>query len=243
MFMRYNVDENIYNSATVYKKHFAEKTFLYIFDAQSIEVTFEKNNFRHLIGVADKSINAVSFYNIATKPRFKYASNKKYSRTEQRKIREKTKIIKSLPHFMKQNGEILCKFHTDSIVFSYAHTEGKNHTVLCFEYDRNRPETNILIPKSIRYKDALSYESSEYITKINAIFSKDKTDEKYSKIVFYDGNISAIPPDLEEKLSTSIKEALGLNKYTLEDRLNHAGIRVKMQRNPNKGTQKQDIEK
>ena len=141
------IRDDIIKCSRVYSDKLAGKTFLYIFGANYIEVTFPIDHFLHLTDVAT-DLSAKSFYKnakncILTKNQFYFDTNHTYANAKR-----KLKYLERLDSLTNQLVCVLIYTETKTVIYKLSVSNFDFTLCLVDRFDKN--EEMLLFPKSLR---------------------------------------------------------------------------------------------
>lgn len=200
------IRQDIIDSAKIYSKHLAGKTFLYVYGNEYFEVSFPIDHFLHLTGVAT-NLSARNFYKNAKKE--KLTNNQFYfdSRHICSNTKKKLPCLKRLPELTMNNICILKDMHTMTIVYKLSLTNLEFTLGLTENVDVNGNKINdYYLPMSLRVKDN-SVKKCRDVDTVDFIFSKDACLTKYDTLLVSSKD-STIPKCIKPLLSSALQNKL-----------------------------------
>lgn len=176
----------IKEGAKIYRDELAGKTFLIIFEGQSIEVMFKKENFLHFTGV-ETNLYAEDFYKkalIEGKGGLKYTEIgfsvfKPYHFAD-----IKTSHLKEAFTLFQRDTLIITDLHTNSTDYKFGSTDFE----LVFGFnDRLNDEgikiNDFLVPQTLRIEELANNQYQEMFS-VDYILSRKNDQNEYDEIVF-----------------------------------------------------------
>jgi hypothetical protein len=179
------IRQNIIDSAAIYSKNLAGKTFLYVYGENFFEVMFSINHFLHLTGV-ETGLSAKDFYKNAKKG--KLSSNQFYftERHPYANARKKLPCLKRLPELTSQMVCVLKDMQTATILYKLSVTNLEFTLGLTENIDTHGKKINdYFLPMSLRVEDS-SVKKSKDGEIVDFIFAKDACMSQYNKLVVQD---------------------------------------------------------
>lgn len=196
------IRQGIIESAEIYSRNLAGKTFLYVYGNEYFEVSFPVNHFLHLTGVETR-LSAKDFYKNAKKATL--TNNQFYfdSRHPYANAKKKLPCLKRLPELTRDIVCILKDMQTVTIIYKLSITNLEFTLGLTENIDRNGNKINrYFLPMSLRVEDS-SVEKSNDGEIVDFIFSKEASVSKYDKLLVEDKN-KKIPNCIKGLISESV---------------------------------------
>ena len=176
---KYIVNE-IKKSAQIYKT-LLDKTFLIVYENCWVEVTFFKQNFKHLTGVSSTIKSAEEFYNKSvdktiTSQQISFTAKHPY-----RTCKKKLSYLQSIDNLFYNDVFVVENLHTQSLFIKIGVSE-LNYTVGFIENtDENGIKINdILVPATLRINDD-GFTLSEKQYEADLIFVRANSDKTYKE--------------------------------------------------------------
>lgn len=201
----------IIKSARAYQDKLVGKTFMYVFNAQYIEVTYKTSNFCHLTGVGT-NLSAEDFFVKAKKGTLlpTEINNKNHSYND---VKRKLKHLVDMANMVTSECFMLEDVNTNTFLFKYAATNLK--FTICFDKNANSTNTNNLyFPRSLRRGD--SFDKSRSANVVTHIFCKRSDKKKYDTFLFAEKGetLCGLPQSVKGKLSAHLAKGEKLiNSY------------------------------
>lgn len=195
------IRQDIIDSAAIYSRNLAGKTFLYVYGEDFFEVMFSINHFLHLTGV-ETGLSAKEFYKNAKKG--KLASNQFYfsDRHPYANARKKLPCLKRLPELTNQMVCILKEMHTATVIYKLSVTNLEFTLGLTENVDSHGKKVNdYFLPMSLRVEDS-SVKKSRDGEIVDFIFAKDASMSQYSNAIVKD-DTKNIPESIRHLMSES----------------------------------------
>ncbi len=200
------IREDIIESANIYSKILAGKTFLYVYGEEFFEVSFPVNHFLHLTGV-ETQLSAKDFYKnakkgIITNKQFHFSETHSYANAK-----KKLPCLKRLPELTNNVVCVLKDMQTLTIKYKLSVTNLEFTLGLIENIDRNGHMINeLLFPMTLRVEDS-SIEKCAGGEVVDFIFMKDSSVVKYSDLLVRDIHKN-IPISICNLLDNTIKPLL-----------------------------------
>lgn len=198
-----DIVQKIKAAAKEYKSKLLGKTFLYIYEKGSIEVSFRKVEFAHLTG-AERTVSAESFFKLAEKgiltEKQIYFSSSHPSDLCQKKVSE----LENLPKVVETEAFVLENIGTKTAVFKFGFTELNFTLCLCEDINSSGDkQSNYYLPQSFRIEDCFDKSSNVY--EIYAILEKKNTEKYYNIIRYIDSKKEIVlTDDLKDKIDSTL---------------------------------------
>lgn len=179
------IRKGIIDSAVVYSKYLAGKTFLYVYGNEYFEVSFPVDHFLHLTGV-ETNLSAKDFYKNAKKSKLTNSQFYFDARHTYSNAKKKLPCLKRLPELTNDIVCILKDMQTLTIVYKLSVTNLEFTLGLTENTDAQGNKINdFFLPMSLRVEDS-SVEKSDDGEIVDFIFSKDASIAKYDELVVMD---------------------------------------------------------
>ena len=180
--------DKISTVAKQYKDDIVGKTFLVLYEGQSIEVLFKTENFLHLCGV-DTVLYAKDFYRKAVngqlrEKEIRFSNNHPYIFAE-----IKTERLSDALSLLKRDSLVITDVSTQTKVYKLGTTDLE--VVLCFDSqldDNGNPINDILIPYSLRVEHITNNKYNK-IFEVDFVLSKKTGTKEYTKIEFGESSL------------------------------------------------------
>lgn len=196
-------------AAKIYKEKLLDKSFMFVYNNEFIEIIFKRNNFKHLTGV-NSTLSANQFFRNALMFRI-FPSQIKFDSYHPYKLAiEKLTYINKINELMYKQCVVLKDISTQTCKYTFGSTN--LYFVLLFEKEINEQGNLLsskLIVKSLRGDSCIDKANTKYF--VDYIFSKDSNSNKYNKICYYRNLQIELPRDLIIKLDKSIIDKLICN--------------------------------
>lgn len=197
----------IYIAANIYKDKLLDKTFMFVFNNEYKEVTFKKNNFKHLTGV-DSKLSAHQFFKNALSLRL-YPIHIQFNTYHPYHLcMEKLRYINNIYELMHNECVILKNIKTQTCTYTFGSTN--LYFVLLFSEDI---DSSNLIVKSLRGDCCVDKAATKYF--VDYIFMKEINDDKYKKLCFCKNNQTILPLEVINKLDESLINKIICNNNKL----------------------------
>ena len=200
------IRNQIIAAAQIYRDNLAGKVFLYVYGESYFEVVFPTDRFRHLTGV-DSSISAQDFYNKAKDSTLSTGQILYDIKHTYKGAKRKLPCLMVLP--MLTNGVVCVVKDLQTVTLTYRiGVTNLDFTIgLAENLDLEGNKINDwFLPRTLRVKDK-AIENSTDAEFVDFIFSKDASNDKYSKIAYADKD-KKLPLVIREFLSDSLVEQL-----------------------------------
>lgn len=179
------IRKGIIDSAVVYSKYLAGKTFLYVYGNEYFEVSFPVDHFLHLTGV-ETNLSAKDFYKNAKKSKLTNSQFYFDARHTYSNAKKKLPCLKRLPELTNDIVCILKDMQTLTIVYKLSVTNLEFTLGLTENTDAQGNKINdFFLPMSLRVEDS-SVEKCDDGEIVDFIFSKDASIAKYDELVVMD---------------------------------------------------------
>lgn len=181
------IRQEIINSAAVYSKYLAGKTFLYVYGSEFFEVSFPVTHFLHLTGV-ETDLSPKEFYKNAkrgmlSQQQFYFSNRHPYTNAK-----KKLPCLKRLPELTNTMICVLKDMTTFTITYKLSVTNLEFTLGLTENKDRSGILLNqYFLPMSLRVEDS-SVERSAGGDIVDFIFCKDASNSKYDTLLVHDPN-------------------------------------------------------
>jgi len=210
---KFQILKLIYISAKIYKEKVLDKSFMFVFNNEYIEVVFKKNNFKHLTGVSS-NLNANQFFKNALMfhifpSQIKFDLYHPYSLSI-----EKLTYLNKIHELLHNQCVALKDVTTQTSKYIFGSTN--LYFVLLFEKeinDNGNVSSSKLIVKSIRGDCCIDKAKTKYF--VDYIFSKDSNSNKYNNISFCKDSKIELPKDVINKLDKNLIDKIICNKTKL----------------------------
>ncbi len=179
------IRQEIMDSAVIYSRDLAGKTFLYVYGNDFFEVFFPVDHFLHLTGV-ETGLSANNFYKnakkgILTNNQFYFSVRHPYANAK-----KKLPCLKRLPELTNEMVCILKDMQTVTIMYKLSVTNLEFTLGLTENLDNYGKKINdYFLPMSLRVEDS-SVEKSTDGDIVDFIFAKDASKAKYSDLIVKD---------------------------------------------------------
>ena len=198
------IRQGIIDSAVIYSRDLAGKTFLYVYGNDFFEVSFPVDHFLHLTGV-ETELSAKNFYKnakkgILTNNQFYFSVRHPYANAK-----KKLPYLKRLPELTNEMVCILKDMQTVTIIYKLSVTNLEFTLGLTENFDKYGKKINdYFLPMSLRVEDT-SVERSEDGEIVDFIFSKDASKTKYDTLLVEDKD-KIIPDSVQHLISDNFYE-------------------------------------
>lgn len=171
--------------APYYKKALVNKTFLFLFEGENIEVRFKAENFLHLCGVeTNHYISPKEFYRNACSGKLT-AKNIFFSKEHTYKLgMKKITNLMNMIKLVKQDALIITDLYTKTKTYKLATTDC--NVLICLDISKNNNQEekmNILVPYSLRVEDVPTSRFDK-IYEVDYVLSKETGSKEYNTIEF-----------------------------------------------------------
>lgn len=179
------IRQGIIDSAVIYSRDLAGKTFLYVYGNDFFEVSFPVDHFLHLTGV-ETELSAKDFYKnakrgILTNNQFYFSVRHPYANAK-----KKLPYLKRLPELTNEMVCILKDMQTVTIIYKLSVTNLEFTLGLTENFDKYGKKINdCFLPMTLRVKDS-SVEKSTDGDIVDFIFSKEASNGKYCNLIVKD---------------------------------------------------------
>lgn len=179
------IRQGIIDSAVIYSRDLAGKTFLYVYGNDFFEVSFPVDHFLHLTGV-ETELSAKNFYKnakkgILTNNQFYFSVRHPYANAK-----KKLPYLKRLPELTNEMVCILKDMQTVTIIYKLSVTNLEFTLGLTENFDKYGKKINdCFLPMTLRVKDS-SVEKSTDGDIVDFIFSKEASNGKYCNLIVKD---------------------------------------------------------
>ncbi len=179
------IRKDIIDSAKIYSRDLAGKTFLYVYGEEYFEVSFPVDHFLHLTGV-ETVLSAKDFYKnakkgILTNSQFYFSNRHPYANAK-----KKLPCLKRLPELTNEIVCVLKDMKTVTIMYKISVTNLEFTLGLTENLDNFGNKINdFFLPMSLRVEDS-SVEKSADGEIVDFIFEKDASKPKYSNLIVKD---------------------------------------------------------
>lgn len=179
------IRQGIIDSAVIYSRDLAGKTFLYVYGNDFFEVSFPVDHFLHLTGV-ETELSAKIFYKnakkgILTNNQFYFSVRHPYANAK-----KKLPYLKRLPELTNEMVCILKDMQTVTIIYKLSVTNLEFTLGLTENFDKYGKKINdCFLPMTLRVKDS-SVEKSTDGDIVDFIFSKEASNGKYCNLIVKD---------------------------------------------------------
>lgn len=179
------IRQDIMDSAVIYSRDLAGKTFLYVYGDEFFEVSFPVDHFLHLTGV-ETGLSAKSFYKnakkgILTNNQFYFTSRHPYANAK-----KKLPCLKRLPELTNEMVCVLKDMQTVTVMYKISVTNLEFTLGLTENLDTQGKKVNdLFLPMSLRVEDS-SVEKSAGGDIVDFILVKNASNAKYRDIVVKD---------------------------------------------------------
>lgn len=179
------IRQGIIDSAVIYSRDLAGKTFLYVYGNDFFEVSFPVDHFLHLTGV-ETELSAKNFYKnakkgILTNNQFYFSVRHPYANAK-----KKLPYLKRLPELTNEMVCILKDMQTVTIIYKLSVTNLEFTLGLTENFDKYGKKINdCFLPMTLRVKDS-SVEKSTDGDIVDFIFTKEASNGKYCNLIVKD---------------------------------------------------------
>lgn len=188
------IRQDIIDSAIIYSRDLAGKTFLYVYGEEFFEVLFPVDHFLHLTGV-ESCLSAKDFYKNAKKKKLSNSQFYFSSRHSYANSKKKLPCLKRLPEITNEIVCILKDMKTATVIFKISVSNLEFTLGLIENVDNYGKRINdYFLPMSLRVEDS-SIEKSNDGEIVDFIFSKEASNSKYRTMVVKD-NKKCIPKSI-----------------------------------------------
>ena len=197
-----DIVQKIKLAAKAYKSKLLGKTFLYVYENGSLEVSFRKAEFAHLTG-AERKISAESFFKLAEKG--KLTGNQIFFTPSHPfdLCKKKVMELENLPKVVESEAFVLENIGTKTAVFKFGFTELNFTLCLCEDINADgEKQSDYYLAQSFRIEDCFDRASNVY--EIQAIFEKKNTEKLYNVIRYKDKKPFALPDDAKSKIAPDV---------------------------------------
>ena len=195
--------QQIKKAAKLYKEKFLGKTFLYIYENKSLEVSFRKAEFAHLTGT-ERKLSAEAFFKLAEKG--KLTENQIFfSKSHPFDLcKKKVCELENLSKIVETKTFVLENIATKSAVFKFGFTELHFTLCLCEDIDSNGDkQSDYYLAQSFRVEDCFDKSSDVY--EVAAILEKCNSERQYNVIRYFDKNAKiSMTSEIKNKISDDI---------------------------------------
>lgn len=195
------IRQDIIDSAEVYSRSLAGKTFLYVYGEEFFEVSFPVDHFLHLTGVETR-LSAKDFYKNAkkgkiTNSQFYFSGGHPYANAK-----KKLPCLKRLPELTNDVICILKDMQTVTIVYKLSVTNLEFTLGLTENIDSSGKKVNdLFLPMSLRVEDS-SVAKCDDGEVVDFIFTKDASISKYKELLVRDER-KVIPDSIRHLIEES----------------------------------------
>ena len=179
------IRQGIIDSAVIYSRDLAGKTFLYVYGNDFFEVSFPVDHFLHLTGV-ETELSAKNFYKnakkgILTNNQFYFSVRHPYANAK-----KKLPYLKRLPELTNEMVCILKDMQTVTIIYKLSVTNLEFTLGLTENFDKYGKKINdCFLPMTLRVKDS-SVDKSTDGDIVDFIFTKEASNGKYCNLIVKD---------------------------------------------------------
>jgi hypothetical protein len=175
--------QRITNAAKYYKENVVGKTFLFLFEGNSVEVMFKSNNFMHLCGV-DTRLYAKEFLRKAARGQL-HRQEISFSPIHPYSLADiKTSHLMDTLHLMNLESLMITDISTKSRSYRLGTTDLK--IVLCFDSQLDNEGNaigNVLVPYSLRVEE-IDNSRFDKIYEVDYVLSKKTGVREYNHIEY-----------------------------------------------------------
>ena len=200
--------QKIKSAAKEYKSKLLGKTFLYVYENGSLEVSFRKAEFAHLTGT-ERKISAESFFKLAESGKL---TAKQIYFTPSHPFdlcKKKVMELENLPKVVETEAFVLENIGTKTAVFKFGFTELNFTLCLCEDINASGDkQSDYYLPQSFRIEDCFDRASNVY--EIQAILEKKNTEKLYNVIRYQDKKKYELPDTARAKIAEDVLAKLNL---------------------------------